>query len=174
MLLFLSSILILLSSVCCWEKLGNSVDNEQARPEARQGALLVHVRRTGAKRGVLVLYGGKSTESGVLLDDTWLFDLATDTWRDVSGTSADAERPPARFSLVGGAHGVTVVITSGEGKTTDGRVFYNDAWLFDLIELEWRRLRDGPVSYVWGGGGDRRSIDNCLFFVPRPHSPSST
>jgi hypothetical protein len=86
-------------------------------------------------RGRLVIFGGRDTQA---FGDTWIFDLAARTWRQVSGAG-----PPARFGhgvVYDGAHR-RMLLVMGQGAS-----FYNDAWAFDLEAETWTELKASQIG----------------------------
>lgn len=80
----------------------------------------------------LWIFGGES-ENGVLLDDTWGYDFATNTWSEYA--TGSVTKPAARFSVISGYSRAGFVITVGEG---DGNEFFNDVWVFDTGTKTWQ------------------------------------
>lgn len=134
------------------------------KPSARARAAVGH----DATRQQLVLHGGRfrAGDSGAytVRKDTWILDLATDTWRKVAGSG-----PPERFDHLGAVIGDRFVIWGGN-DSTDGAIIAprNDAWAFDLTTETWSRLTtsgkpeartyaagaaDDGRLYAFGGGG---------------------
>ena len=87
------------------------------------------------------LFGGR--DGGTLFDDLWAYDLATDTWRQISNAGTG---PPARFGHnAAWAEGIGLVVFAGQA----GGTFFNDLWAFDPTTDSWRALPAGgakPVS----------------------------
>lgn len=77
------------------------------------------------------LFGGRDDASGHgSYADLWAYDLATDTWQQLSGG------PPARFGHnAAWVPGVGLVIFAGQGAA-----FFNDLWAYDPQADSWRVL----------------------------------
>ncbi|MCB9665317.1 MAG: hypothetical protein H6732_14495 [Alphaproteobacteria bacterium] len=143
------------------------------KPSARARAAVGH----DTTRQQLVLHGGRfrAGDSGAytVRKDTWVLDLATDTWRKLKG-----EGPPARFDHVGAVFGDRFVIWGGN-DSTDGAVIAprNDVWVLDLATESWSKLttKGNPVPrtyaaaaaddghlYVFGGGGSDALVGSFM------------
>ena len=106
-----------------------------AIPAARFGHTLVY----DSARRRLILFGGRSAAGP--LDDTWVFDLATRTWRELTTPA----RPPARFSLVAGLDRERDRLLIATGQGVAGAVL-DDAWALDLSSETWSELNPaGPL-----------------------------
>ena len=87
----------------------------------------------------LVVFGGGDAAGGPL-GDTWLFDLAAETWNQVAGPA-----PSPRFG-----HAVAVDLEERVlylfGGQADGATFFDDTWRLDLERRTWSELDtgDGP------------------------------
>jgi len=137
-----------------------------------------HVAALDATRGWMVIQGGRSRvgTSGLydLHDDTWAFDLSTDTWTLLS----DSGGPSPRSNHGGVVSGERLVVYGGS-TSADGAVFdpQEDVWALDLDTGTWEELPagdgpgprlfhatavsdDGATMYVYGGG------DENAFFGP--------
>jgi hypothetical protein len=79
------------------------------------------------------LFGGR--DGGTVFDDLWVFDLGSDTWRQLA---PDGDIPPARFGHEAvWVDGIGVVVFAGQaGPTT----FFNDLWAYDASTDRWREL----------------------------------
>jgi uncharacterized protein (TIGR03437 family) len=115
-----------------WQQL--APDN--AGPNRRYGHSAIY----DETRDAMVISHG-FTDDG-RFDDTWAFDLATNTWTDISPPTRPLPRclhhavyDPQRdqMLLFGGC-------ASGFGPCP-----LNDLWSFDLAERQWRRLDGGPA-----------------------------
>lgn len=105
----------------------------QLRPRTAPPARAGHALAYDSARGVFVLFGGND-EAARYVDDTWEFELATRTWREVEAPV----RPSGRARL-GAAFDPTrgqVVLFGGEG--TGGKP--NDTWVFDGATSTWSAL----------------------------------
>ncbi|MBL8233960.1 MAG: hypothetical protein JNL98_36025 [Bryobacterales bacterium] len=138
-----------------------------------------------APRDRMVISHGFTDEGR--FDDTWAFDLSSNTWRDISppGGSARplrrclhravADPSTNRMLLYGGC-------ASGFGPCPLG-----DLWAFDLLTNRWTEINGGtkPAARQWngmgfdaargrlviyGGSGDRGSLNDLWDFDPRTNS----
>lgn len=128
-------------------------------------------------RGRMIVYGGRWREatSGAytLRDDTWAFDLATDTWSEIPGNG-----PPARNVTAGAVSGDTFVVFGG--SDSDSGLDYapmDDTWVLDLTTDTWSQLATtgaidarlfhamaGGDGKVWAySGGDENSLLGPFF-----------
>ncbi len=80
----------------------------------------------------VVLFGGTS-KPGVYLSDTWAFDLATDTWTNVT-TSAPSPRASAGFAYDSRAD--RFVLFGGANPTG----FLRDTWAYDFGTRTWTNV----------------------------------
>jgi hypothetical protein len=82
--------------------------------------------------GTAYMFGGR--DGGTVFDDTWSFDLATDTWTRLDPRAA----PPARFGHEATwVDGVGLVVFAGQqGPDT----FFNDLWAYDPAAATWAQL----------------------------------
>ena len=100
------------------------------------GARWDHTLAADETGGRLVLFGGRDGD-GLPLGDTWLFDMAAETW-----TALDAGGPSPRF-------GHAVAVDEDErvlylfGGQADGATFFDDAWKLDLEAESWTEIDTG-------------------------------
>ncbi len=89
----------------------------------------------------IVLFGG--TDSTTYFDDTWVYDVATNTWAQVTPAG---ETPPARAGhrLAYDPSSATVVLFGG----WNGTAYYNDTWTFNVATSTWTNLNlvGGPTA----------------------------
>lgn len=110
-------------------------------------------------RDQLVLFGGRPGPLG----DTWIYNLTTKTWREVS-----AQGPPARYGAVGGVSGNFFYVATGRGLNN---TFLRDIWRFNLITEQWNMMQpaiinDQPYAVTkryYASGGI--SINGTRFYV---------
>jgi hypothetical protein len=77
------------------------------------------------------LFGGR--DGSTVFDDLWAFDLAADTWSEITPSGG----PPGRFGHEAAwVDGVGLVVFAGQAGST----FYNDLWAYDPAENAWRQL----------------------------------
>ena len=92
----------------------------------------------------LVLFGGNSSRDGLQirpLDDTHIFDLKTQTWREVESLSA----PPARnyHAMALDTNRNQVLVFSGGDENAFFGQFYADLWALKLDTMTWSSLWKG-------------------------------
>jgi hypothetical protein len=101
-------------------------------PDARED----HTFTLAGDGSAAYLFGGRSGNR--TFDDIWRYDLATDTWQQLS---PEGDVPAGRFGHVAvWKEGVGLVIWSGQADAT---TFFGDIWAFDPDGVAWRRLGDG-------------------------------
>ena len=90
-----------------------------------------HTWTVDANGEIAYLFGGRDDASGYgAYDDLWAYDLAADTWQQLSGG------PPARFGHnAAWVPGLGLVIFAGQDVA-----FYNDLWAYDPAADSWRAL----------------------------------
>ncbi len=100
-----------------------------------------HTWTVDANGEIAYLFGGRDDASGYgAYADLWAYDLATDTWQQLTGG------PPARFGHnAAWVEGVGLVIFAGQAETT----FFNDLWAYNPAADSWQQLPGNgarPVS----------------------------
>ncbi len=96
-------------------------------PSARED----HTWTLDPESGVAYMFGGR--DGATVFDDTWAYDLATDTWTEL----APATAPDARFGHEAvWAEGNGLVIFAGQA----GAAFFGDLWAYDPVGNAWREL----------------------------------
>jgi hypothetical protein len=102
---------------------------QDGQPCGREYASFVRI--PGQDRAVL--HGGH--DFGGALNDTWLFDLSSDTWGSGSPISTSG---PARYGAVAGYDAVhrRMLMVGGRGDSA----VVGDAWQFDVGASRWTRL----------------------------------
>ncbi len=90
-----------------------------------------HTLTLDAAGNKLVLFGGR--DGSKTLGDTWVFDLASNTWREVKASPS----PEARFghSAAFDPKSKRVLIFAGQAGG-----FFNDVWAFDAAKETWQKL----------------------------------
>lgn len=103
-----------------------------AYPPPRHGHRMVH----DSQDDLMMLFGGLG--DGAVLNDTWLYSLANNTWWNVSSMA-----PSERFghSLVYDSLNNRAVLFGG----SDGNQPLNDTWAFDFLTDSWGELPTGPA-----------------------------
>jgi len=91
----------------------------------------------------LVVFGGTPNFSGPFLDDTFAFNLDTNTWREVAPSGPDA--PEARFGMrmYADEAGGRAIMVAGHDFTDLGNK--NDVWALEIATGTWTRLVEGDV-----------------------------
>lgn len=115
-------------------------------PPPRRDAALVYE----AQRERLWLFGGRQATTA--LNDTWVFDLKTATWRELPIPAA--ARPAARYGMVAGLDALRGQFFIMAGTSQPG-VFLNDVWALDLEAELWVQQApggSGPGPRVAAGG----------------------
>lgn len=127
-------------------------------PPARRDAALVY----DASRSRLLLFGGRQGANA--LNDTWAFDLETNTWTEI--VLPGAPRPPARYSMVAGLDATRnqLVITTGEARPG---AFFNDVWTLNLQTDTWAQQQPtGALPAVrYGAAGGIPEYSNTLILT---------
>jgi hypothetical protein len=98
----------------------------------------------------LVIFGGHGAAG--FLAEVWAFDLASETWTDLTPAAGPAPAPRRTPNAAYDPDHDRIVTWSGQGAT-----FFNDSWVFDLSTNAWTQLAPaGPlpnirygVSSVW-------------------------
>ncbi len=109
----------LAASSLTWASAGPSI------PSVRNNATMSY----DAAAGEIVMFGGLS--GSAYLNDTWLFNLASGTWRQVY----PALSPPARNQAVMGYDAAAGEVVLFGGYT--GSAYLNDTWLYDAATNTW-------------------------------------
>lgn len=103
----------------------------RARPSNILGAQFAY--RSKSDRAVL--FGGIDPNTGVLNDDTWVYDPKTDTWTKQTPVTS----PPARaFGAMAYDEEADRFVLFGGGGTGGG---LGDTWLYDLVRDEWTEMK---------------------------------
>lgn len=149
------------SSKLTWRLISAKNDSDEF-PSPRRDSSIGFLRTTNQ----LVIFGGKG--SGGNLDDTWIFDLQTGSWRRLENLN---RVPHKRFSMAYGAAENSFYISTGEYSGSP-RTFFNDIWKFDLTAGgRWERLDDEnaevkpEVRYGSAGGIFDDGSGNNGFYI---------
>ncbi len=84
-------------------------------PPARQQASLYYIPQTNR----IGLFGGVSA-TNTLLNDSWEYDIASNTWTEVDNQHADAIMVPARANTTSAAYNGNLYVFSGNDAISDG------------------------------------------------------
>ncbi len=101
----------------------------------------------GIGDGELLVFGGRSYQGSaeIFLDDTWIYDTETESWREVVG-----EGPLARSQ-----HAMAYDPQRDEVLMFGGYVgssyTYGDTWVFDGLEEVWRRVEPATAPTARAG-----------------------
>jgi hypothetical protein len=90
----------------------------------------------------LVIHGGNESTDGLAfipLGDTWVFDLASESWSQLM-TTGD---PSARLFHAAVGHGHTIYMFGGGDENAFLGPFFNDLWALDVQSGAWTMLDDG-------------------------------
>lgn len=102
--------------------------------------------------GRALLHGGRTTSNGTEVNDTWQFDLATNTWTNLSPVA-----PPSVSSAFAlDANGAVVVRVGGFASATPTA----DTWVYDVAANTWSLLT--PAGGTTPGA---RAVHNGAFFA---------
>eukprot|EP00762_Andalucia_godoyi_P004830 ANDGO_07236.mRNA.2 Cytochrome b561 and DOMON domain-containing protein At3g61750 len=144
-----------------WSILANSILSPSPAP--RRDAAIGHLSALNS----LILFGGR-TGGGQALRDTWLFNLASLTWNELSSNSSMLSgSPDARFSMVYGVSGTGAFYICTGQTNVNGRVF-SDTWIFSPASLQWSAVSvhgDVPPARYGSAGGFFRSPNQYLLFL---------
>ncbi len=111
----------------------------------------------------VILFGGWSTDEGALLNDTWAYDPAANTWTRLSPLGS---QPPKRagHGLVYEPASHRVILFGGFGGASEATgANLNDLWAYDLTVSTWTELtpagalpvaRQGQAMVLDSGTGD--------------------
>ena len=97
------------------------------------------------------------TSSG-RFDDTWRFDLTSDSWQEISPT-VNPVRPEARCLHRGAAdpHHGRILLFGGQSNTAS---YLGDLWVYNVVERRWeQQSTDGPSArnfYAAANGEESR------------------
>ena len=104
------------------------------------------------------LYGGGDENAflGPFINDAWIFDFSTQTWRKVWDPAGN-NGPDARINpaLIYDRENAQVVLFAGHDDTAIGH--RNDVWSFELDSMQWVAHRSGDT----GAGVGCRSFCSC-------------
>jgi len=99
-----------------------------------------------------IAFGGNSSDSGAIFtpqNDTWAFDLSTDSWSEIDA----ANPPPSRLYHAVATDGDRLYVYGGGDEGAFLGDFYADLWAFDPADASWTQLHDGsgnaPAPRIW-------------------------
>jgi len=122
----------------------------------------------------MYVFGGKTAESGNCFGDTWMLNLSSWTWTELSTTG-----PAKRSGHVAEIYKNSLFVFAGQGDT--GLTMYNDLWAFDLTTNTWTELFPtgslptpvvggkstvvhDSIMVVWSGCTS--NLNGCTAFTP--------
>ena len=123
-----------------------------------------------AERHEMVVFGGNSSNNGASFiphNDTWILDLETETWRELS-TSPD--KPSKRLfhaAAMNTEENLLFVYAGGDEQAFFGP-FFGDLWQLNVTSGVWTELHPGgigaPLNRIWATiAYDKTSNDIVLF-----------
>lgn len=173
-----------------WEKLPTSPDGETPRARYFHSAdscklippHIAHVHLSSQGNNKLVIFGGMSNQQDsqnpdelCVLNDVWLFDLATKQWDPAtlpSVNSSDLHVPKARYAHLSAVASDRLFIIGGQDFFNN---WLDDICAYDLVGKTWIQRRDYPRHC-----GTYRSVavsSNMCVRVPQDeesvHTPST-
>ncbi|CAN0346777.1 unnamed protein product [Laminaria digitata] len=101
----------------------------------------------------LVLFGGNASANGlqiIPLDDTYQFDLKTETWSKI--TSPNTPPPRNYHTMTLDVEGNRAIVFSGGDENAFFGTFYADLWALDLGTLRWSKLWESSGSFAEPAG----------------------
>ncbi|MGA1872394.1 MAG: Kelch repeat-containing protein, partial [Thermoplasmatota archaeon] len=101
-------------------------------PPARFG----HRMTTIGDTGYSVVFGGWD-RSYNYLNDTWLFNISTNTWEMVNSINSPSNRSEHNMAYIDGTD--KVVLFGGQFKESSS-IQFDDTWIFDLSERSWTEI----------------------------------
>lgn len=131
------------------------------------GAPAARLYHSGARLGdEWLVFGGTPDFDGPYYNDVYAFDLASDTWRMVSGGGAGA--PVSRFGAgaFADAEGNRLIVVAGHDGTAMGN--RNDMWAVDVTTGSWTELHPGDTL---NGGSTGFCEFPADFTTPEEGSP---
>ncbi len=110
--------------------------NPSSKPSARHEHAMVY----DSTNNRVVLFGGYTTTSPYYNDETWLYNVATDTWKQMNPSSKPLER--LGHSMTYDSANNKVVLFGGYTTTSP---YYNDeTWVYDVATATWTEMN--PTS----------------------------
>ena len=97
----------------------------------------------------LIVFGGRSANG--VVNDTWIFDVASGNWSEVRPLQAPAARSEAYFGVLRVSGMSLFVVTHGFGRDE-----YDDVWVFRFSTQQWYQTYpsgNAPGARYGGQGG---------------------
>ena len=120
-------------------------------PSARTAAAMAGVFGTSK----VVLFGGVDGYTG--LSDTWVYDVKTNTWTNLS----PQESPAGRTTEIASISGDDKIVLFG-GSDYDKT--YGDTWVYDLSDNKWIPAASGPSERTAQAMANIDSTDKVVMF----------
>lgn len=130
--------------------------NPPTGPDARLGASMVY----DSNSRKVILFGGLNT-SFMYTDDTWAYDLLTNTWTEMKPSTAPSGR--AFHRMVYDSSSAKVILFGGDSDQTG---FRGDTWVYDLLANNWTELNPqvAPSARAWHGMAYDTINDKVILF----------
>ena len=120
------------------------------KPDARTDHSMVYA----SDKKKVVLFGGQSYESSrssypIYYDDTWLYDLSTNTWIEVDAGDVPSAR--SGHKMVYDSKNNKVVLFGGYYESESGSSIYDDTWVYDVASETWTEMDTeiSPPERAW-------------------------
>ena len=127
----------------------------QKTPSKSPNARYFHAMSSIYGNSDVLLFGGTNNNNNYF-NDTWVYDIGTDTWTKVNTPSAPSHRRSHAMTFIWGTS--KVILYGGAGYTSSDK-WYNDTWIFDYSNKTWTELNltNGPgrrinheMATIWG------------------------
>ena len=102
--------------------------------------------------GKFYVHGGNTSDNGANLvpnDETWAFDLASESWSQVSTTN---DPPPRLYHAVATDGKKLYVYGGGDESALFSTSFKSDLWALDLASGAWTELATAATAPTAGSG----------------------
>jgi len=136
-----------------WTQIFESLSYSKTyKPAPRRDSAIAYDR----ERNRIIIFGGCQTRHledyyPVLFDDTWEYDLSTNTWKELTYLSV---RPSARYGMTYAHSRYGLYIATGKGIWN---TLYNDIWVFDFSSNLWKTMEKSafqlPAPRYYSSGG---------------------
>ena len=112
---------------------------EQKFPALSPPGRSLHAMTFDSRNGLVILFGGYKTSHSDELNDTWVYDVRTNTWRQLHPDASPPERhwPGLAYDSKNGM----VVLFGGHNRFVDiSQEQLNDTWLLDVVAETWTQV----------------------------------
>jgi len=111
---------------------------EQKFPVVSPPSRVVHAMTFDSENDVVVLFGGFRFGHGSHLNDTWTYDLETNTWTQLNPIVSPSPRhwPALAFDKINGV----AVLFGGHSPDVGSQEIYNDTWILDVATETWTQV----------------------------------